>query len=166
MWCNMSMPLSRILTIVLVLILAVATFNAAAARHRKSGTKHHHQASSIVRDLDGTPIIMQGYKAPRAVRGERATGVMQDENRPNRPRALVRRGSSSFVDIPPVNPSPNSPNSPPAAALIRPAPQPYRPPPINTYSDRVTSCIHSFPLNAGIGNNPTNQQSYVRQCAN
>jgi hypothetical protein len=44
--------------------------------------------------------------------------------------------------------------------------QPYKPPPINTYSDRVTNCIHSFPLNAGIGNNPRDQQSYIRQCAN
>jgi hypothetical protein len=93
---------------------------------------------------------------------------MPDESRSDRaerPRT-VRRGSSSFTDIPPVNPSPNSPNSPPAAALTRPAPAPYRPPPITTYGDRVTNCIHSFPLNAGIGNNPTNQQSYVRQCAN
>jgi hypothetical protein len=44
--------------------------------------------------------------------------------------------------------------------------QPYKPPPINTFGDRVTNCIHSCPLNAGIGNNPRDQQSYIRQCAN
>ena len=42
----------------------------------------------------------------------------------------------------------------------------YKPPPINSFSDRVTGCNHSFPLNAGIGNNPTDRSAYVRQCAN
>jgi hypothetical protein len=42
----------------------------------------------------------------------------------------------------------------------------YTPPPINSYGDRVIGCNHSFPLNAGIGNNPTDRSSYVRQCAN
>jgi hypothetical protein len=160
----MNTPLSRFLTVLLVAILAVATFDAAAARTRKPAKK---EAPSIVRDLDGTPIIMRGYRAPRA-RSNSAAGTMPDESRSDRAKRprTVRRGSSSFIDIPPVNPSPNSPNSPPAAALTRPVPTPYRPPPITTYGDRVTNCIHSFPLNAGIGNNPTNQQSYVRQCAN
>ena len=40
------------------------------------------------------------------------------------------------------------------------------PPPVNSFSDRVINCNHSFPLNAGIGNNPTDRSSYVRQCAN
>ena len=164
----MNVPLlSKALTIVLALILAVATFDVAAARHRKPKLKHHSQPS-VVRDLDGTPIIMRGYKPTRAGRGESATGVMSDEAQPRRaerPRS-ARRGSSSFIDIPPVNPSPNAPNSPPAAALTAPPPALRPPPPINTFSDRVTNCTHSFPLNAGIGNNPTNQQSYVRQCAN
>jgi hypothetical protein len=160
----MSTSLSRLLTILLVAVLAIATFDAAAARNRKPAKK---EAPSIVRDLDGTPIIMRGYRAPR-MRNNNAGDVIEKETQPGRaqlPRT-VRRGSSSFVGIPPVNPSPNSPNSPPAAALIKPAPAPYRPPSITTYGDRVTNCIHSFPLNAGIGNNPTNQQSYVRQCAN
>ena len=42
----------------------------------------------------------------------------------------------------------------------------YKPPPIDSYSDRVIGCNHSFPLNAGIGNNPTDRNAYVRQCAN
>jgi hypothetical protein len=42
----------------------------------------------------------------------------------------------------------------------------YRPPPVNTFGDRVRNCIHSYPLNAGIGNNPTDQSAYIRQCAN
>ncbi len=42
----------------------------------------------------------------------------------------------------------------------------YRPPPINSFGDRARNCIHSYPLNAGIGNNPTDQSAYIRQCAN
>jgi hypothetical protein len=162
----MSTSLSRFVTIILVAVLAVATFDAAAARTRKAPKK---EAPSIVRDLDGTPIIMQGYRSPR-VRSNGEAGTFPDESRPDNQRTerarTVRRGSSSFTGIPPVNPSPNSSNSPPAGVLTKPAPELYRPPPITTYGDRVTNCIHSFPLNAGIGNNPTNQQSYVRQCAN
>ena len=52
------------------------------------------------------------------------------------------------------------------AIVTSPAPGVYKPPPINTFSDRVRNCIHSYPLNAGIGNNPTDQSAYVRQCAN
>jgi hypothetical protein len=49
---------------------------------------------------------------------------------------------------------------------VAPPPEVYRPPPINSFSDRVRNCIHSYPLNAGIGNNPTDQSAYIRQCAN
>ena len=52
------------------------------------------------------------------------------------------------------------------AIVTPPPPGVYKPPPINTFSDRVRNCIHSYPLNAGIGNNPTDQGAYVRQCAN
>lgn len=52
-------------------------------------------------------------------------------------------------------------------AIVTPQPPSvYVPPPVNSFSDRVTNCNHSFPLNAGIGNNPTDRSAYVRQCAN
>jgi hypothetical protein len=31
----------------------------------------------------------------------------------------------------------------------------YKPWPINSVGDRIPNCLHSFPLNAGLGNNPT-----------
>jgi hypothetical protein len=52
------------------------------------------------------------------------------------------------------------------AIITPPAPGVYKPPPINSFGDRVINCNHSFPLNAGIGNNPTDRSAYVRQCAN
>ena len=77
----------------------------------------------------------------------------------------VPRGSSTYI-MPPV-PSPNEPTSPPPAVLLRvPPPSNYPPPAANSFGDRVINCIHSAPLNTGIGNNPANAQAYIRQCAN
>ena len=52
------------------------------------------------------------------------------------------------------------------AALTQPAPAPYRPPPITTFSDRVNSAIQAYPLEKGIGNNPIDQQQFIRQRLN
>lgn len=76
----------------------------------------------------------------------------------------VPRGSSTY--IPPPMPSPYSVNSPPAPALTQPTVQPYVPPPITTFSDRVNSAIQAYPLERGIGNNPTDQQQFIRQRLN
>jgi hypothetical protein len=42
----------------------------------------------------------------------------------------------------------------PSAIVSQPSAGVCKPPPINRFSDRVTQRIHSFPLNAGLGNNP------------
>jgi hypothetical protein len=113
-------------------------------------------------DENGVPIIMQGFSS-RTKRGTSPSAVPDEEQpkrRADRPRP---RGSGAY--IPPVNPSPNA-GPTPQQILNQQTAQPYKPPPINTFSDRVGNCIHSFPLNAGIGNNPRDQQSYIRQCAN
>jgi hypothetical protein len=107
----------------------------------------------MMRDYDGTPIIMQGFRRTRPA----------EESQPERGDRPVRipRGSSTY--IPPPVPSPDS--GPPAAALMK-TPEVYKPPRIESFGDRVTNCIHSYPLNAGIGNNPTDRQMYIRQCSN
>jgi hypothetical protein len=60
--------------------------------------------------------------------------------------------------------------SPGASALPSPGltrgPGVYQPPKINSFSDRVTDAIHDFPLQRGIGNNPNDLQSFIRQRAN
>jgi hypothetical protein len=53
----------------------------------------------------------------------------------------------------------------PSPLPLQPALPVYKPPPINSVGDRVTNCLHSFPLNAGLGNNPTNRDFYVRSPA-
>jgi hypothetical protein len=167
----MTMPRPKLLTLLLAAVLAAVTIDAAAARHKKHRVHHYATATEassgfwsnlVPTARDGTPIIMKGYRAPAVRHDDEMDKPRQRADRP----VHIPRGSSSYIDIPPVNPSPNSPNSPPARALLQPPPEPYKPPPITTYSDRVTNCIHSYPLNAGRGNNPTDQQSYVRQCAN
>jgi hypothetical protein len=81
------------------------------------------------------------------------------KQRAERPRTIPR-GSSTYIG-PPV---------PAPSVLAEVAPQPsigvYERPAINSLSDRVTNCIHSFPLNVGLGNNPTNRDLCVRSCAN
>jgi hypothetical protein len=98
--------------------------------------------------------VMQGLEWPKA------SG--QDEDRAKQHADcshLVPRGSSTYLA--PL-PSP----SPPLLGPIQPSLGPYAPPAINGPSDRATQCNHSFPLNAGLGNNPTNRDFYVRSCVN
>ena len=71
----------------------------------------------------------------------------------------VRPRGSSYV------PSLTLPRSEPAR--VAPAsPGVYTPPPITSFGDRARDAIHSYPLQKGIGNNPTNMQMYIRQNAN
>jgi hypothetical protein len=95
---------------------------------------------------------------------ECANGSVRDEDRPTRraerPRPLPRGSGGAYQ---PLVPSPGG--LPSLTPLQRPA-GPYQPPPINSFSDRATQCFHSFPLNAGMGNNPLNRDAYVRSCVN
>jgi hypothetical protein len=153
------------LTLGLAIILALGTLDAAAARQKK---KHRIRPSVsqtdrvpgnlVPVDRDGTPIIMQGFRSSAPMRDDKE--LVRRADRP----VKIPRGSSTY--IPPPVPSPYSRNSPSAAALTQPAPAPYKPPPITTFSDRVNSAIQAYPLEKGIGNNPTDQQSFIRQRLN
>ena len=153
----MKAPLPKTLAIALAALLLLGSLDAAEARTKKKPRLKRDPAPIVTRDYDGTPIIMRGLPARRATpapdRVEEPT-----PKRTERPRARPR-GSSTY--IPPPVPSPDTPR-----AQVAPVPEPYRPPPINSFGDRVTNCIHSYPLNAGVGNNPTDRQMYIRQCAN
>ena len=160
--------------IALAAVIAAGTLDTASAAKKKrtyyrerapiSDQEQRHRDFNrdlgIRTDADGTPIIMKGYgahsKKPRTTVPEaEETALRIDRPRP--------RGSSTYV--PPPVPSPGA-GPTPQQILGQQTVQPYKPPPITTFSDRVTNCIHSFPLNAGIGNNPRDQQAYIRQCAN
>jgi hypothetical protein len=154
---------SKTLAVAVVAIFALGAMGDADARQKKHRAKRS-ATPALQYDSGGTPSIMRG--------GDRGISIMRDENAPKGggerqgqgerqagPRK-VPRGSSTY--IPPPVPSPNT-----GRATVAPAtPGVYKPPPINSFGDRVTGCVHSYPLNAGIGNNPTDRQSYIRQCAN
>ena len=163
----MKLPNSKSSIVAIVGVFLLGGLDMASARPKKYLAKRP-AATYITRDLtvtrdqslpvtrDGTPIIMQGYN-PDPSRGK---APRQRADRPVR----IPRGSSTY--IPPINPSPYSSNSPPAPALTQPAPVPYQPPKITTFGDRVNDAIHAYPLERGIGNNPVDQQQFIRQRAN
>ena len=163
----MRVSLIKTVTLGLAAVMVVGTLDAASARQKK---KHRSSRPAVTEtdripgtlvpvDRDGTPIIMQGYRSPRMMRD----GTAQPAERADRP-VKIPRGSGTY--IPPPDPSPYARNSPPAAALTQPAPQPYNPPPITTFGDRVNNAIHAYPLERGLGNNPSDQQQFIRQRAN
>ena len=164
----MRVSLIKTVTLGLVAVMMVGTLDAASARQKKKHrssrpavTQTDHIPGTLVPvDRDGTPIIMQGYRSPSMMRD---SGQPEPRQRADRP-VKIPPGSSTYM--PPVNPSPYSINSPPAAALTQPAPAPYQPPPITTFSDRVNNAIQAYPLQKGIGNNPIDQQQFIRQRVN
>ena len=128
-----------------------------ALSHGEQRQRDFNRDLGIQYDDNGVPIIMKGFNsrpkggAPQAVPNEEPPKLRAD-----RP---IPRGSSY---VPPLAVSPNVGSPPQNRQIV----QQYNPPKITTFGDRVTNCIHSYPLNAGIGNNPRDQQAYIRQCAN
>ena len=154
---------SKFMVFALTAVMALGTADASAAKKKRM---KRPPAPEIARDIDGTPIIMKGY---------RPTYGIPDIMREERPRAssparaerpvMWPRSNSSYV--PPPVPSPNAPNSPPPAVLLQvPPPAVYSPAAASSFGDRVRNCIHSAPLNAGVGNNPADRSVYIGQCAN
>ena len=139
----------------LAALLVFAHVDTSLARSRKAGTD---DALGIQRDSNGVPIIMKGY------RSDRPDGTRADTPRSGKDvskSVRIPRGSSTY--IPPPVPSPTASR---AGATAGQAVQPYNPPQITTYGDRVNNAIHSYPLNKGLGNNPTDMQTYIRQNSN
>jgi len=118
----------------------VSPVRQARPAHRGSRTRHHRPA-----DMQSAPSRTE-----------------QIETQPGRTRQSLRspvpRGSSGYVA--PVA----LPRSGPVTS--QPMVQPYNPPPITTFGDRVNSAIQAYPLEKGIGNNPTDMQQFIRQRAN
>jgi hypothetical protein len=78
---------------------------------------------------------------------------LPETQRAERPR-VTRRGSSGAY-----NPALLSP---PSLPLSQPSAGVYIPPPVANPSAQINQLNHSFPLNGGLGNNPTNRDAYIR----
>ena len=140
MYNGMSRPLFRMVALAFaVLVLGAAA--TASARPKKPST-------TPATMCDGTPIIMQGMDCPRRpARGEQPT------QRSERSRVTTRGSSGSYV-APPLRT--------PSLTLTQPSAAPYIPPPVNNPSERIHQLNQSFPLNGGLGNNPTDRDAYIR----
>jgi hypothetical protein len=145
----MSVPLTRMVTLAFaVLVLGAAA--TASARPKKHSAERTTTPTTM---CDGTPIIMQGMDCPRRpARGEEQE-QKQPTQRAERPRATARGSSGPYI-APPLRT--------PSLTLTQPSAAPYIPPPINNPSERINQLNHSFPLNRGLGNNPTNRDDYIR----
>lgn len=133
---------------VAVLVLGAAT--TASARPKKHSAE---RTATPTTNCYGTPIIMQGMDCPRrAARGEEPEQE-QATKRAERPRVTARGSSGTY------NPAPLRT---PSLSLPQPSAGPYIPPPIANPSAQINQLNHSFPLNGGLGNNPTDRDAYIR----
>jgi hypothetical protein len=147
----MSVPLSRMVALaVAVLVLGAAT--SASARPKKHIQRAERTATTTT-NCYGTPIIMQGMDCPRRTARGDEQEQEQVTKRAERPR-VTRRGSSGAY-----NPALLSP---PSLPLSQPSAGVYIPPPVANPSAQINQLNHSFPLNGGLGNNPTNRDAYIR----
>ena len=123
------------------------------ARSKKSGSSSDHGPGTR---RQRHPDHHEGLSLGAASGGHAAV-------RAKNPRKSVRipRGSSTYIP-PPLTSSSFSG----AGATTGQAVQPYNPPKITTFGDRVNNAIQSYPLQKGIGNNPTDMQMYIRQNSN
>jgi hypothetical protein len=143
----MSASLSRMLALA-VAVLVLGTAATASARPKKQSTEG---ASTVTTMCYGTPIIMQGVDCP--ARSARAEEPEQVSERVRRPRLSARGSSGGYVA-----PLQRTPSLTP----IQPSAGPYIPPPVANPSERINQLNQSFPLNGGLGNNPTDRDAYIR----
>ena len=155
-YISMSVPLSRIVTLaVAVLVLGAAATASAAPKKNTAKPGAERATTSATMCDDGTPIIMQGLDCPRrpARRGEQEQEQKQPTQRAERPRVTPRGSSGRYIA---------SPQPTPSLTLTQPSVGPYIPPPVNNPSERINQLNQSFPLNRGLGNNPTDRDAYIR----
>ena len=128
-------------------IIAIARVDIALAQNR-------HGVPKIMVDVDehGTPVIMEDSSA-RSKKPEAQDRQSKQAERPRR----TPRGSGAYVA--PI-PLPRTGRDAGIAAL--PPAAPYIPPPIDNPSERINQLNHSFPLNRGLGLNPTDRDASIR----
>jgi hypothetical protein len=148
-YSTMSVPLSRMVALALA-VLVLGTATTASARPKKQSADRTATATT---NCYGTPIIMQGMDCPRRTARGEDQEQEQVTKRAERPR-ITRRGSSGAY-----NPALLSP---PSLPLSQPSAGVYIPPPVANPSAQINQLNHSFPLNGGLGNNPTDRDAYIR----
>jgi hypothetical protein len=146
----MSVPLSKTVAFACA-VLILGTAATASARPKKPKAE---RTSTAITTCDGTPIIMQGIECKKRPAGGRPAGGEEQATKPAvRPR-VTSRGSGGIYAPARL--------SPPSLALPQQSTGVYIPPPINNPSAQIDQLNHSFPLSRGLGNNPTDRDSFIR----
>jgi hypothetical protein len=147
-YVSMSARLSTVVTLACA-VLVLGTATTASARPKKQNAQTQ---STPATTCDGTPVIMQGMECSR--RPARAETPQEPAaERPERSRLTVRGSSGRYV-APALRA--------PSLTLSQPSTGPYIPPPVANPSERINQLNQSFPLNGGLGLNPTDRDSYIR----
>jgi hypothetical protein len=143
----------QVLALGLVLVFCASGAEQASARSQKHRVDSL-TVPSIPVDATGTPVIMQGLEQPKRAVDDRHRG--RNEPKEAKRPVHIPRGSASLV---PAGSSslPRTPSLGPPLAVT-----PYNPPAISSPSDRVIQSNQSFPLNGGLGNNPSTRDAYIR----
>jgi hypothetical protein len=102
----------------------------------------------------GEPSATNTVTLPRARPGRQARGTEQkQEARPVRRRATARGSGGSYAP---------ARLSTPSLGLPQPSTGVYIPPPMSNPSGQINQLNHAFPLNSGLGNNPSGRDAYIR----
>lgn len=152
---NMSVSLSRIvgLAVAVLLLGADATASARPKRHPAA----QRPAAQVTTNCDGTPIIMQGM--PCRQRPARAAEQATEQTGEQPPKGAERRRLTTRGSGGPYVPSVQRT---PSLSLQQPSGSVYTPPAIANPSERIKDLNSSFPLNGGLGLNPSNRDDYIR----
>ena len=152
---DMSVSLSRMVgfTVAVLVLGADATASARPKRHPAA----QRPAAQVTTNCDGTPIIMQGMPcrqlpARAAEQATEQTGEQPPKGAER--RRLTTRGSGGPY-VPSVQRTPS-------VGLSQPSGSVYTPPAIANPSERIKDLNSSFPLNGGLGLNPSNRDEYIR----
>ena len=127
--------------------LVLGTSTTASARPKKDGSVRSESSFTL---CNGTPVIMQGLDCPR--RSAREEQPEQVARRGKHPQITAGGGGGVYVAPPARTPS---------LIPLQPV-APYIPPAISNPSARIQQYNQSFPLNGGLGFNPTDRDSFVR----
>src|SRR2546430_7424627 len=140
----MSMLLSRMVAFAFAVVL-LGTAAPASARPKKPSPE---PTSTAITMCDGTPIIMVGIECKKRASGGPAGGEEEATKPTVRPR-VTRRGSGGIYAPAPL--------TPPSLGLPQQSTGVYIPPPPSKPPAQNKPLHHTFPLNWGLGDNPTHR---------
>jgi hypothetical protein len=152
----MSVPVSKIVGLAVAVLLLGADATA-SARPKKHHAAQRPPAAQVTTNCDGTPIIMQGMPCRQGPARAAESATEQTGEQPPKGaerRRLTTRGSGGPY-VPSVQRTPS-------VGLSQPSGSVYTPPQIANPSERIKDLNSSFPLNGGLGLNPSNRDEYLR----